>query len=153
MMLDDRHGSLFDAPVRALVNPVNCDGVMGAGLALEFKQRFPEAFEDYRRACQRGELKPGAIHTYQLSDGRWIVNFPTKTRWKTKSKMEYIEAGLPVLVDWIRMNAVASIGIPALGCGLGKLSWNTGVKPRIERAFDEITGGMVDVWLFGPEKK
>lgn len=126
---------------------------MGAGLALEFKQRFPEAFEDYRQACRRGELKPGTLHTFMLDDGRWIVNFPTKTRWKSPSKLEYIAAGLPALVDFVRLNAIESIAIPALGCGLGKLSWNTAVKPRIERAFEEIPGGMVDVWLFGPERR
>lgn len=148
-MLEERQGSIFEAPVQALVNPVNTEGIMGKGLALEFKTRFPEAYESYRLACQRNELIPGRIHGHWLADGRRIVHFPTKTMWRTKSRMEYIDAGLPVLVEWVQMNAIASIAIPALGCGLGGLSWHV-VKPKIEEAFSVIPGGMVDVWLFGP---
>ncbi len=148
-MIDERQGSIFDAPVRALVNPVNCQGIMGKGLALEFKQRFPEAYEDYRRACLYKELAPGKIHTFWDSSGQRIVNFPTKTFWRSPSKMQYIEAGLPALVEWVQLNAIESIAIPALGCGLGGLPWS-GVKQRIETAFEAITGGMVDVWLYPP---
>lgn len=150
-MFDERHGSIFDAPVRALVNPVNTEGVMGKGLALEFKQRFPEAYESYRLACMRKELTPGMIHDYWMPDGRRIVHFPTKTLWRSPSKMQYIDAGLPALVEWVRLNAIDSIAIPALGCGLGGLSWRS-VKQKIERAFEEIPYGAVDVWLFGPGK-
>jgi O-acetyl-ADP-ribose deacetylase (regulator of RNase III) len=146
-MLIDKTGNLFDAPVRALVNPVNCVGIMGKGLALTFKTQFPEMFADYETACRNGKLKPGLLHTWQLSDGRWIVNFPTKSHWKGPSKLEYIDAGLPVLADFIQMNAIESIAIPALGCGLGGLDWRI-VKPRIERALSEVAQG-TDVWLFG----
>lgn len=151
-MIEVKTGSIFDAPVRAMVNPVNCEGVMGKGLALEFKNRFrAEYFQDYRLACARKELVPGTIRPFHFGEGRWVVNFPTKDRWKSPSKMEYIDSGLAALVDWVRMNAIESIAIPALGCGLGKLSWNTGVKPRIERAFADLDS-YVDVWLFAPEK-
>lgn len=125
---------------------------MGKGLALKFKQRFPDAFEDYRQACSRGELKPGVLHTFRLDDGRWIVNFPTKTAWQAQSKLEYIDSGLPVLVDFVRTNGIESIAIPALGCGLGALPWHT-VKPRIEKAFRELSCGYVNVWLFAPQGK
>jgi O-acetyl-ADP-ribose deacetylase (regulator of RNase III) len=150
-MIEERQGSIFDAPVRALVNPVNVQGIMGKGLALEFRQRFPAAYESYRQACARKELKPGLLHDFWLEDGRRIIHFPTKTLWRSPSKMAYIEAGLPALVEWTRMNAIDSIAIPALGCGLGGLSWHI-VKQRIEQAFAEIPSGTVDVWLFPPEK-
>lgn len=148
-MLEERQGSIFDAPVRALVNPVNTQGVMGKGLALEFKKRFPEAYESYRQACMRHELTPGRIHEYWHSDGRRIVHFPTKTLWRSPSRMKYISDGMPALVDFVRMNAIDSIAIPALGCGLGGLPWNQ-VKRVIEDAFEAIPGGSVDVWLFPP---
>lgn len=151
-MLDERQGSIFDAPVRALVNPCNTEGIMGKGLALEFKRRFPEAYESYRLACMRKELEPGLIHDYWLEDGRRIVHFPTKTLWRSPSKMAYIEAGLPPLVESVRLNAIESIAIPALGCGLGGLSW-TLVKRAIEEAFSPIPQGAVDVWLFPPVRK
>jgi O-acetyl-ADP-ribose deacetylase (regulator of RNase III) len=147
-MLTDKTGNLFDAPVRALVNAVNCNGVMGKGLALEFKVRFPEMFADYAKACRNGELRPGQLHTWQLSDGRWIINFPTKNQWRSPSKLEYLDAAMPRLAEFIQMNAIESIAIPALGCGLGGLDWRI-VKPRIENALGEISQG-VDVWLFGP---
>ncbi len=150
-MLEERQGSIFNAPCRVLVNPVNCEGIMGKGLALEFKQRFPDAFESYRQACVRKELKPGALHDFWLEGGRRIVHFPTKTLWRSPSKMAYIEAGLPVLVEWVQMNAIESIAIPALGCGLGGLSWHA-VKQRIEEAFAELQSRGVDVWLFPPGK-
>jgi O-acetyl-ADP-ribose deacetylase (regulator of RNase III) len=150
-MLEERQGSIFDAPVRAFVNPVNVEGVMGAGLALEFKKRFPDAFESYRQACMRHELTPGNLHDHWLQDGRRIVHFPTKTRWRSPARMAYINAGLPKLVEWVQLNAIDSIAIPALGCGLGGLSWYE-VKQKIEEAFSVIPSGMVDVWLFGPQK-
>ena len=146
----EHRGSLFEAPVACIVNPVNCQGVMGKGLALEFKQRFPDVFRDYERMCQRNELKPGVLHTYQLSDGKWVVNFPTKTFWRQPSKLQYVQAGLPALVEFVMMNAVGSIAIPALGCGLGGLSWPS-VKREIEVAFDVIPSGNVNVWLFPPK--
>jgi O-acetyl-ADP-ribose deacetylase (regulator of RNase III) len=100
--------------------------------------------------CQRNELKPGVLHTYQLSDGKWVVNFPTKMFWRQPSKLQYVQSGLPALVDFVMMNAVGSIAIPALGCGLGGLSWPS-VKREIEVAFDVIPSGNVDVWLFPPK--
>lgn len=152
-MIEVRTDNLFDARVRALVNPVNCEGVMGKGLALEFKNRFsPEYFKEYERDCKSGRLAVGRITAFHIGDGRYVVNFPTKNRWRSPSRMEYIDAGLRDLVAWVRLNAIESIAIPALGCGLGGLSWNTGVKPRIEAAFAPLDG-QVDVWLFAPERK
>lgn len=138
-------GSIFDTPVRALVNPVNCVGAMGKGLALEFKQRFPDAYESYRIDCASGALRPGKLHIYHAPNDRWIVHFPTKDHWRDASRMEYIEAGLPVLVDWAKQNAIESIGIPALGCGLGGLPW-VQIKAKIEAAF--AGAGVTRVLLF-----
>ena len=143
-------GSLFDAPVAAIVNPVNTDGVMGKGLALEFKQRYTEVFKDYERMCRNRELRPGLLHTYQLENGLWIVNFPTKTAWRQPSKLEYVRAGLPVLRDFVLQHAIATVAIPALGCGLGGLSWSS-VKREIETVFDAIPSGTVDVWVYPPK--
>lgn len=148
----DSAGSLFDCSARALVNPVNCEGVMGKGLALDFKHRFPAVFDDYRLACRRKILAPGQLHTFQLEDGRWIINFPTKDAWRQPSRLAYITAGLPVLVDFVRLNAIESIAIPALGCGLGGLSWSV-VRAKIVEAFSEIPTGYVDVKLFPPRDK
>jgi len=144
--------SLFDSGAVALVNPVNCEGVMGAGLALEFKTRFPSAFVDYHLRCRNKGLVPGELHTYKMLDGRWIINFPTKTLWKQKSKIEYVQAGLPALIDFIKMNAISSIAVPALGCGLGGLSWPH-VKREIEAAFNTLPSGTVDLMLFEPQTK
>lgn len=149
-MLDDRMGSIFDAPVQALVNPVNCQGIMGAGLAIEFRQRFPAAYESYHLACRCHELTPGIIHPYRLPNGRWIAHFPTKALWRNPARMAYISAGLPNLVEFVRANSIKSIAIPALGCGRGGLNWSE-VKPRIEKAFQSLPKGTVDVWLFGPQ--
>jgi len=146
----EHRGSLFEAPVACIVNPVNCVGVMGKGLALEFKQKYPKVFSDYEHMCRRGDLKPGVLHTYQLEDGKWVVNFPTKTAWRQPSKIEYIRSGLPVLSEFVLLNAIASIAIPALGCGLGGLSWSS-VKREIETVFDAIPSGTVDVWVYPPK--
>jgi O-acetyl-ADP-ribose deacetylase (regulator of RNase III) len=149
-MFAERQGNLLNAPVRAYVNAVNCVSVMGKGLALDFKKRYPAMFLDYEKACREKKLRPGQLHTWQESDGSWIINFPTKDHWKSPSKLEYIDAALPALVEFVQLNAIESIAIPALGCGLGGLDWRL-VKPRIEKAFDVIPQGSVDVWLFGPQ--
>jgi O-acetyl-ADP-ribose deacetylase (regulator of RNase III) len=142
-MLEERSGSIFDAPVRAFVNAVNCEGISGKDLALEFKNRFPEAYEDYRMACLRKALAPGTLHTFWNQDGTRIVNFPTKTLWRSPSKIEYIESGLPALVEWVQLNAIESIAVPALGCGLGGLPWRN-VKQRFrpgDRVYVMASGG------------
>jgi len=147
-------GDIFSSQAEALVNPVNCVGVMGKGLALKFKQIYPENFKAYHRACHDGEVRPGRMHV-TFPDGvplpRVIINFPTKRRWNEKSRMEDINAGLVDLVRVVRAERIRSIAIPALGCGLGGLDWNT-VRSRIENAFTHA--GLiesVDVMLFPPK--
>jgi len=148
-VLIEKTGNLFDALVEALVNAVNCEGVMGKGLALAFKTRFPEMFASYREACRQNELRPGGLHTFRSPGEPWVINFPTKNHWRNPSRLEYIEAALPRLVTCVQNHGIRSIAIPALGCGLGGLDWNQ-VKPRIEAAFRPIEHN-VDIWLFGPK--
>lgn len=118
--------NIFDLKVDALVNPVNCVGVMGKGLALEFKNRFPNNFTAYAERCKEGLLKPGTVFTYHeknLIQNVIIFNFPTKNHWKDPSQMEYITSGLVSLIKEINIHQPKTIAIPALGCGLGGLPW------------------------------
>lgn len=149
-MIESTTGDLLRANADALVNAVNCVGVMGRGVAAQFKRAYPANFVAYAEACKRGDVTPGrmfVVPTHQLAGPRFIVNFPTKRHWKTSSRMEDIESGLVALVAEVRRLDVRSIAIPALGCGLGGLDWNE-VRPRIEHAFQEATD--VRVMLFEP---
>ena len=148
-MIERKTGDLFDEEVDALVNSVNCMGVMGRGIALQFKKRFPENFKAYAKACKRNEVQPGRMfvhETGQLSP-RYIINFPTKRHWKAKSRMEDIEAGLDALVREIQERDIRSIAIPPLGSTLGGLRWED-VRPRIEAALSGLDD--VEVTLFEP---
>jgi O-acetyl-ADP-ribose deacetylase (regulator of RNase III) len=149
-MFEYRTGDLFQADAEALVNTVNCVGVMGRGIALQFKNAYPENFRAYEAACQRGELQPGRMlvfETGQLTNPKYIINFPTKRHWRGKSRMEDIDAGLTVLVDEIRTRRIRSIAIPPLGSGLGGLDWRD-VRPRIEAALHALEN--VRVIVFEP---
>ena len=144
-------GDLLQADVEAIVNTVNCVGVMGKGIALQFKQAFPENFLAYAKACKKHEVKLGEVFVVDnmgLVNPRYIVNFPTKGHWKSKSKIEDVRRGLSSLMDWIQRNNVKSIAIPPLGAGLGGLPWEQ-VKVEIEKAFSEVSG--VEVLVFEPK--
>lgn len=144
-------GNLLAADVEALVNTVNTVGVMGRGIALQFRQTFPENFAAYAAACKQGRVQPGAMfitETGALTNPRYIINFPTKRDWRAKSEMEDIEAGLSALVNVVRELGIHSLAVPPLGCGNGGLKWAE-VRPRIEAAFAELPE--VCVWLYGPE--
>jgi O-acetyl-ADP-ribose deacetylase (regulator of RNase III) len=148
MPIERGQGSLLAADVDALVNTVNTEGVMGKGLALQFKKAFPEAFTSYERACKAGEVEVGRMHVVKrLASPRFIINFPTKKHWRRPSRLEYIDAGLSDLVECISALGIRSIAVPPLGCGNGGLDW-ADVRPRIERAFAEIPD--VHVVLFEP---
>lgn len=144
-------GNLLEADVEALVNTVNTAGVMGKGIALQFRQAFPENYAAYRAACKRGEVQPGAMfvtETGGLTNPRYIINFPTKRDWRAKAKMEDIETGLSALVAVIQELNIQSLAVPPLGCGNGGLDWAE-VKPKIEAALTPISN--VDVLLFSPD--
>ena len=152
-MIELSHGNLLDADVEAIVNTVNCVGVMGKGLALQFKQRFPENFRRYQQACQAGEVKAGQmliVPTGRLINPRYIINFPTKRHWKDPSRLEDIQTGLWALIAGVKRLGVRSIAVPPLGCGNGGLNW-TRVAPLIESAFAELPE--VNVLIFEPQEK
>ena len=139
-MIEYKSGDIFAEDVEALVNSVNCVGVMGRGIALQFKNMFPENFKTYEAACKRDEVKPGRMFVYesgQMTNPRYIINFPTKRHWRGKSRIEDIEAGLKDLVRVIEERNIRSIAIPPLGTNLGGLNW-TDVRPRIEAALREL---------------
>lgn len=140
-------GDLLEDDARALVNPVNCVGVMGKGLALQFKKAYPAVFEAYREACRDGRVSPGHVFAVELPDGRLILHFPTKRHWRQKSRMEDVESGLGSLAEEIRSHGIQSIAIPQLGCGLGGLQWPE-VRSRIRAVLGPISE--VDIRLYGP---
>ena len=147
-MIELATGDLLEADVEALVNPVNTQGVMGKGLALEFKRAFPDAFKAYANACVRGEVMTGRMHVVRrASPPRFILHFPTKRHWRDPSKLEYVSSGLEDLVRSVRELRIASLAVPALGCGLGGLSWAE-VEPLIVNAFEALPD--VRVLLFAP---
>ncbi len=120
-------GDILKATTEAIVNPVNCAGVMGAGLAKQFHDKYPRMYKDYRDMCQLGELIPGRLHVFDrevFSLPFFIINFPTKIHWRQPSKLEYIESGLATLVRIMPRLNVKDISIPKLGCGLGGLDWH-----------------------------
>ncbi len=152
-MIKETTGNLFQSNTEALVNAVNCVGVMGKGIALQFKQKFPaEYFKAYKLACQNGELAIGKVQVFELknvqTNPHFIINFPTKNHWREQSKIEYIESGLQSLVEEIEQYEIKSIAMPALGCGLGGLNYLE-VKHLIEKAFVDLTN--IEVLLFLPQ--
>lgn len=143
-------GDILTADAEALVNPVNCVGIMGRRLALQFKNAFPQNFEAYRAACKRGEVQPGKMFVFEtgsIANPKYIVNFPTKRHWRGKSRMEDIETGLDALVREIHSRGIKSIAVPPLGAGLGGLPWSP-VRSRIEKSLGSIAS--VNVILFEP---
>lgn len=149
-MIELTKGDILKADAEALVNTVNCVGVMGRGIAAQFKKKFEENFKLYKKACDAGELRPGIMHVWDSNsflNPRYVINFPTKDHWRANSKIEEIQAGLKALVEEVRTRKINSIAIPPLGCGLGGLEWSQ-VRPEIEKAFAELPD--VQVLLFEP---
>lgn len=149
-MIEIKQGDLLKANVDALVNAVNCVGVMGKGIALQFKKAFPDNFKAYKKACDAEQVQPGKMFISDagsLMQIRYIINFPTKRHWRGKSKMEDVDSGLKALVEEVKRLRIQSIALPPLGCGNGGLDWNA-VRPRIEHAFSELPD--VEVQLFAP---
>ncbi|MFI1176791.1 macro domain-containing protein [Streptomyces melanogenes] len=143
-------GDILQADVSALVNPVNVVGVMGKGLALQFKKAYPAMFAAYKQACQSGDLAVGRMHVWDAgaaAQPRYVINFPTKGHWRSRSRIEDIDAGLIDLVATVQRLGIASLAIPALGAGLGGLEW-ADVEPRIRRAFADAPG--VSLFLYPP---
>jgi len=149
-VIEFRQGDILEAKTDALVNTVNCVGVMGRGIALQFKDAFPDNFKAYAVACKRQEVQPGKMFVFerhQLGNPKFIINFPTKRHWRGQSRLGDIEAGLQSLVKEIRERGIRSIAIPPLGSGLGGLDWGQ-VRPRIEKALAPLED--VSVVVFEP---
>jgi O-acetyl-ADP-ribose deacetylase (regulator of RNase III) len=145
-----RTGDILKADAEAIVNTVNCVGIMGRGIALQFKKAFPANFRAYALACEEGEVQPGRMFVFDtgaFTNPRYIVNFPTKRHWKGKSRIEDIESGLIALAQEVRERGIKSIAIPPLGAGLGGLDWND-VRPRIEVALRDVPD--LDVLIYQP---
>ena len=147
-MIEYTTGNILHEDAEALVNTVNCVGVMGRGIALQFKNAYPENFKAYAAACKKDEVRPGRMFVYEtgnLANPRYIINFPTKRHWRGKSRIDDIESGLNALVEVIRNKKIRSIAIPPLGSGLGGLEWAE-VKRRVEAALDNLTDVRVIVY-------
>lgn len=143
-------GNLLSAPAQALVNTVNTVGVMGKGIALQFKEQFPLNFKVYQKACKAGEMKIGkmlVVRENTLEGEKIIINFPTKTDWFKKSQYSYIEEGLSDLVRVIKENEISSIAIPPLGCGNGGLNWDK-VKVMMQDYLSVLSN--VDIMVYEP---
>jgi O-acetyl-ADP-ribose deacetylase (regulator of RNase III)/uncharacterized protein YwgA len=132
-------GNLFESKAQTLVNTVNCEGIMGKGIALEFKKRFPEMFQDYMKRCERGEVKLGQPYLYRHKElfQPWIINFPTKDTWRSVTKLSDIIAGLEYLLKNYKNWGITSIAVPPLGCGLGQLEWQV-VGPTLYRYLERM---------------
>lgn len=144
-------GDLFKAGTDAIVNTVNCVGIMGRGVALQFKKAYPANFRAYEVACKLGEVQPGRMFVFETGkfSPRFIINFPTKRHWRGKSRIEDIESGLKALANEIQVRGIRSIALPPLGSGLGGLNWND-VLPRIKRALEDIPD--LEVIIFEPNQ-
>lgn len=146
--------NLLNCKVDALVNTVNCVGIMGKGIALQFKQRWPENFKAYASACKTGDVKIGKMFSFNLNNAdkpNFIINFPTKVHWKNKSELSYITEGLDDLIKVIRELKIKSIAIPALGCGNGNLDWDI-VFPIIKEKLAPLAAE-VELHIFEPDSK
>lgn len=150
-MIVPSQGDMLAADAEALVNAVNTVGVMGKGIALQFRRKFPEMFAAYETACRTRQVQPGRMHVFDRGTGvhpaRWIINFPTKRHWRDASRMSDLDAGLTDLAATVQRLGIRTIAIPPLGCGLGGLDWSE-VRPRIEASFASLA--QVRVLLYAP---
>lgn len=149
-MIQYTHGNLLEAPVEALINTVNEVGVMGKGIALMFREAFPENARAYEEACRKGEVRVGQMfvtRTEELIGPRWIINFPTKKHWRHPSRMEWVRSGLKDLVRIIREEKIGSVAVPPLGCGNGGLEWSQ-VRREIEAELSQLEN--VEFVVFEP---
>ena len=139
-------GNIFESQATTLVNTINCVGIMGKGIAQEFKKRYPDMFKEYATMCKNGEIKPGIPYLYQNLFGISILNFPTKDHWRSPSKLSYIVSGL----DWFRNHykelGITSIAFPPLGCGNGGLAWSV-VGPLMYSKLNDLP---INVEIYAP---
>lgn len=150
-MIKSTTGNLLEAKAEALVNTVNCVGVMGKGIALQFKQAYPDNYKEYEKACKKDQVRIGRMFVHKRNEmfyPKYIINFPTKRHWKNKSRLEDIELGLKDLIKQVKELNIKSIAVPPLGSGLGGLDWKD-VRLRIVRTFDKLPD--TEVLLYEPK--
>ena len=148
-MIKFAHDNLLKSEAEALINTVNTVGVMGKGIALQFREKYPENYDEYRKACQRKDVQIGRMYVTKperIGHPKYIINFPTKTHWKSSSKLEYVEQGLNDLIRIIHDYDIKSIAVPPLGCGYGGLDWDQ-VKPLL---IEKLSVVNADVFLYEP---
>ena len=145
-------GDIFQTRQPVLVNPVNCVGVMGKGLALQFRNRYPAVYQSYRRDCQNGLLRPGTVRAYVADETRIVICLPTKRHWRDNSRLSDITDGLAALADWTERHPVPGIAIPPLGAGLGRLRWPD-VKPRIVDYADRFPQMTTEIYEPRPPRR
>lgn len=139
-------GDIFSSPAQVLVNTVNLDGVMGKGIAFQFKKLYPDMFKKYQMLCEKNMLDIGKLWLYK-SEEKWILNFPTKRHWRNSSKLEYIEEGLKKFVATYKEKNITSIAFPKLGCGNGGLDWEV-VKPIMDEYLKNLP---IDIYIYEDE--
>jgi O-acetyl-ADP-ribose deacetylase (regulator of RNase III) len=145
-MIDFTKGDMFAHPVDARVNTVNCVGVMGAGVALAFKKRYPDMFREYQLECMANRIAPGKLHIWKAPNGERIINFPTKRDWQDPSRYEDIASGLEALRNYLSEQGAISVALPALGCGHGGLDWS-----RVSAMIKEALSGLdAHIFVFEP---
>ncbi len=134
-MIEVIKGNLFDYKGDILINTVNCVGIMGKGIALEYKNRFPKMFQSYKKACKNNEVHPGKLHIWRTNT-EWIINFPTKRHWRNDSLYEDIGLGLKSLRKYLEDYGELTVLMPPLGCGNGNLKWNNVLTLIKDQLFD-----------------
>lgn len=140
---------LFASPARTLVNTVNTVGVMGKGIAKDFKTIYPEMFARYQELCEKGQFAVGQLWLYRTTN-KWVLNFPTKKHWRSPSNPEYIEAGLKTFAATYHVYGITDISFPLLGCGNGELDWETQVRPLMERRLGKLP---IDIYVHLQNRK
>ena len=140
-------GDLFQSPAQVLVNTVNTVGVMGKGVALQFKRHFPEMYAKYSELCEKGDFNVGSLWLYKTPN-KWVLNFPTKRHWRQPSRIEYVESGMKKFVETYSSMGIHSIAFPPLGCGNGQLDFRSQVQPLMEKYLQPLP---IEVFVY-PEK-
>jgi O-acetyl-ADP-ribose deacetylase (regulator of RNase III) len=141
-------GNIFSTTANVLVNTVNCVGIMGAGLALECRYRYPQMYLEYRRACELRQISPGRLQLWKFSRP-WVLNFPTKAHWRYPSKLEYIRDGLRSFEQLCEGSSLESVAFPRLGTAHGGLGWSE-VEPLMLECLSRIRGVDFEIWEFDP---
>ena len=143
-------GNIFDSKCQTIVNTVNCMGVMGKGIALEYKKRFPQMYEQYKQFCDNGDIKPGYLWLWTKSTP-WVLNFPTKQHWRYPSRIEYIEIGMKKFSEKYKKKNIVSIAFPEIGASLGGLRWED-VKKVMYKYLEPLQDLKVEIYHFDPKQ-